>query len=542
MNASSNYARRTFLKGVAAGSAAAAVSACGVAHAAEADWMPEWDEETDVVVIGFGGSGGCAAIAAADAGAEVVVLEKSQEPEGGNTGCSTGYIHTAPFSDPDEWIEKITHGVYGTTPVETIEAMVDHAQGIADWLEEVGIEINWTEADTVTPSPRMPSYYKTGLVKGREGADGRYLWQAIYEAAMSRNVDVRLGTPAKHLVQNPVTKEILGVRAQGADGNEICIKARKGVVMAMGGYEGNPWKQGQYNQPGVRLYPWGTPNNTGDGIDMACEVGANLWHLHGLEWSSVNFRLASEEAGCAVSTNASAGIQPYNHVFVNQFGKRFMNESKNMNHDIETKAALNFDSSANEYANLPFYMVFDSTMFEAGPLYTGTGRTGIVNTYAGVHKLCDWGDDNEAALERGWIFKGDTIEELAEAMQGTTPSGDVVGCDAEALAATIEAYNGYVAAGEDQDFGRSAEKMGALDNPPYYAIEMGFSCINTQGGAQRNGNCQVISTTGDVLPRLYSAGEFGSINGFVYVFGNIYESLVSGRVAGSEVAKLDSWQ
>lgn len=535
--------RRNFLKGaVVAGGAAAMAGLVGCSTGSSSEsWMPEWKETTDVVVIGYGGAGACAAIAAADAGAQVTVFEKSDTADGGNTGSSSGAMHTAPFADHDAWMAKAKHGAYGTVPDDTLDAMITAAGETPDWLDEVGIPVNWVEMPAAQISSRMPSPCKMGSVAAQEGTEGRFLWKAISDAADTRGFTVNLSSPVTELVQNPMTKEILGVKVSPKSGDAYYVKANKGVVMALGGYEGNADMQGQYNQPGVRLFPWGTPNNTGDGIDMACNVGAKLWHMHGLEYSAVGFRLASEEANCAVSSNATKGIQPYNHIFVNQFGKRFMNEEKSMNHDIETKAALDFDAAANEYANLPFYLVFDQTMFDAAPLYIGSGRSGIVNTYAGTQSLCDWGSDNTKALSNGWIFKGDTLEELAANMKGTTPAGDPVGCDGAALAQTVSDFNGYAAAGSDPDFSRPASMMAPLNNPPYYAIELCFCTINTQGGAERDGNCQVVSTAGSVIPRLYSAGEFGSINGYVYIFGNIFEALTSGHVAGQNVAALGSW-
>lgn len=503
--------------------------------------MPSWQETVDVVVVGYGGAGALAAISASNEGASVAVYEKSPIADGGNTGCSSGGMHTGPFADTDEWVEKMVHGAYGTVPEDIIKAMAAHAAETPDWLDEIGIEMTWNEMPAASLAARMPSTTKTGSIADRDGTEGRFLWEAIVELAESRDIAVHLASPVVGLVQNPVTKEILGVRVRPEAGDEFCVKAEKGVILALGGYENNPDMQGQYNQPGVRLFPWGTPYNTGDGIGIACSVGAKLWHMHGLEYSSVGYRLASEEANCAVSSNATRGIEPYGHVFVNQYGKRFMNEQKNMNHDIESKPALDFDANANEYANLPFYMIFDQTMFDAAPLYIGSGRSGIVNTYAGVQKLCDWGEDNNKALEKGWIFKGESLEELAKNIKGTTPSGIEVGCDGAALTQTVATFNEYANAGEDPDFGRPADRMAPLSNPPYYAIELCFCAINTQGGAMRDGECQVVGVDGNPIPRLFSAGQFGSINGYVYVFGNIFEAAVTGMVAGKNAAALDGW-
>ena len=102
----------------------------------------------------------------------------------------------------------------------------------------------------------------------------------------------------------------------------------------------------------------------------------------------------------------------------------------NQNHITGRPRALDFDGATLEYSHLPIFMVFDSTMFDGESLWRGTGRFGVVNTYAGVYnanhpeaKLLTW-DSNEQALEQGWIFKGETLEELAANVRGTRPSGE----------------------------------------------------------------------------------------------------------------------
>jgi hypothetical protein len=198
------------------------------------------------------------------------------------------------------------------------------------------------------------------------------------------------------------------------------------------------------------------------------------------------------------------------------------------------------------------FLIFDQTMYDAqNPLWHGTGRAGIINTYAGVWNfhhpddlLLEW-TSNEQAIERGWIFKGDTLEELAANIKGASPCGDeretIDGIDAEALRQTVDTWNAYCEAGEDPDYARDPSHMLPLDNPPYYAIELGFSSINTQGGPVRDENCRTIDPYGDPIPRLYNAGEFGSYNAFVYDIGNILEALTTGRVSGQHAAGLEPW-
>ena len=534
-----------------AGMSAAYADEPAAEEASGNDWMPaSWDAEADLVIVGYGGAGGLAAIAAANAGSSSIILEKSPERDGGNTGCSTGQIHTGTNVDIEEWVNIYKHGSFGCGASEDIiRTYMNAANETPAKLEEYGIPVIWSDASG--NGTTKPSYYQSGLVDGQEGKEGRFLFKAIDDVVSGfDNIDVRLATRAKKLVQNPSTKEIVGVIADDADGNELAFKAKKAVIMACGGYENNPEMQYNYNQPGVRSFAWGTIYNTGDGFPMVTEVGAKLWHMHALEHAAPCFLKPSEEADCSISVDATTGIQPANYIFVDYNGKRFMRDDKTAGHDMEHKPGLDF-SNDGYFLHLPMFMIFDSTLFNGNPLWMGTGRTGMINTFAGVYNanhpdtpLISW-TSNEEALEQGWIFKGETLEELAANIKGNRPCGTeddaVNGIDAETLAATVEAYNSYCEAGEDPDFGRPAENMLPLNNPPYYAIEMGFSTINTQGGPERNEYCQVIGVDGQPIPRLYGTGEFGSYNGYVYNCGNILEALTTGRMAAEHAVTLDAW-
>jgi hypothetical protein len=538
--------------GVTAGVGAGMAGASEEGNVTDSPWVPEsWDDEADIVVIGYGGSGALAAIAALHEGASVIVLEKSVERDGGSTAASGGHVHTCVAVDVDEWYQTYAHGSFGAgASEEVIRAYMNHANETPHWLETYGIPMNWLDEEN--DGHKRPKSYQGGYITGEEGVTGMYLFKKIDEVATGMGVDVRLQTPARRLIQNPITREVLGVEAQNSDGTTLCFKAKKAVIMACGGYENNPAIQSNYNQPGVRIFPWGTPNNTGDGIAMAEEVGAHIWHMHALEHASLCYMLPSLEANCSISTDATDGITPYNYLICDYNGERFMKEDKTGAHDMDHMPGFDFSSKECDYLHLPMFLIFDQTMFDAqNPLWHGTGRAGIINTYAGVwnykhpdNKILTW-DSNDQALENGWIIKGDTIEELAANIKGTRPCGvaseDVNGIDPDALRQTIEQYNQYCDDGEDPDFGRDGMHMLPIDNPPYYAIELGYSTINTQGGPQRDGECRTQDAFGETIPRLYNVGEFGSYNAFVYDIGNILEALTTGRVAAQDAVKLDAW-
>lgn len=547
--------RRNLVQGASV-AAAALGSTAMVAHASEeasASWMPEaWTDEADLIVVGYGGSGALATIAGLYEGASVITLEKSLERDGGSTAASGGHVHTCVGVDVDEWYDTYAHGAFGAgAPEEVIRGYMEHCNETPEWLETYGIAMNWL--DEGNDGHKRPEEYQGGYITGREGVTGMYLFEAIDEVATAMGADVRLSTRATRLVQNPMTREVIGVLATDADGNELAFKAKKAVILACGGYENNPAIQSHYNNPGVRVFPWGTPNNTGDGFPMAQAVGAGIWHMHALEHAALCYMLPSIEADCSISTDATDGITPYNYVIVDYNGERFMKEDKTGAHDMDAKPGFDFNSKTCDYKHLPMFLLFDQTMFGVqNPLWHGTGRAGIINTYAGVwnyhhpdNLLLEW-KDNDQAMEKGWLFKGETLEELAAAIKGDRPCGDaseaIDGIDAENLTATVNRWNELCASGEDPDFGRDPSHMLPLDNPPYYAIELGFSSINTQGGPVRNENCQTMDPYGNPIPRLYNAGEFGSYNGYVYCIGNILEALTTGRVAARHAAALESWE
>ena len=524
----------------------------GAAAEKEKPWLPDhWDGEADLVIVGYGGAGAIAAIHAKYAGASCLVLEKSSEPDGGNTAASGGHVHTAVGVDVEEWLEICRHGSHGATPVEILRPALQYAQDMPDWLERYGMNFIWT--DEYGDGHHRPSEYMNGFVSGREKITGPYLFDELHETAVGKyGVEIRLNHRAQELIQNPLTKEVLGVKALTPEGEQY-FKAKKGVLLCCGGYENDQELQNDHSYPGVRFFPWGTPHNTGDGIRMAEAIGARIWHMSSVESSSLGFMIPSEIANCSISTDATDGIVPYNYIIVDFKGNRFFKEDRTGAHAHDHHPGLNVDTHTFDYEHLPMFLVFDSNLLEAGPLWRGTGRAGIVNTYAGVwnerhpeNPLFPWGDDNRRGLEEGWIFQGDTLEELAGNIRAkrpcNTPAEAIHGVDAAALRKTVERWNALCAAGADTDFRRDPSHMLPISKGPFYAIELCFSCINTQGGPARNAECQTLTPFGKVIPRLYNCGECGSYNGFLYTYGNLLEALTTGRVAAQHALTLENWE
>jgi hypothetical protein len=175
----------------------------------------------------------------------------------------------------------------------------------------------------------------------------------------------------------------------------------------------------------------------------------------------------------------------------------------------------------------PMFMVCDHTLFSSGPLYDkepSHGWTQIIERY-------DWSADNRVELAKGWIKKADTIADLARIL-GLAP------CP---LADTLNRWNRHCAAASDPDFGRT-KMLTPIETAPFYAVELAPSMLNTQGGPRRNEKGQIVRPDGTPIPRLYSAGELGSIYSYLYQgTGNIGECLAFGRIAARHAVAERHW-
>jgi len=148
--------------------------------------------------------------------------------------------------------------------------------------------------------------------------------------------------------------------------------------------------------------------------------------------------------------------------------------------------------------------------------------------YGRNRDLYRWSADNSAEIDRGWILRGHTLGELAAKMRLSANNK---------LERSTARYNQFCGEGEDRDFGRLPDTLAPLETPPFYSIRA-FPCLlNTQGGPKRDAKAQVLDPWDRPIPRLYAAGELGSIWGFMYQSGgNLGECLAFGRIAGINAA------
>jgi succinate dehydrogenase/fumarate reductase flavoprotein subunit len=263
----------------------------------------------------------------------------------------------------------------------------------------------------------------------------------------------------------------------------------------------------------------GTPHNTGDGIRMVIDAGADLWHMNGVEWSRAGFKPAELPAAFWLDPKANAWID------VNSRGMRFHDESQTYGHAKKQLEVFQFDDQKGVWPNHPWHMIFDEKTRQAGPVIMVNRSAGAAPfvTYNMARGLHSWSADNRQEIDKNWIKTAATLPELAAK----------AGVDAAGLQQTIARYNAGCKKGVDDQFARRSDRLAAIDRPPFYSIECAVNMINTQGGPRRNSNSQVLSPYGTTIPRLYAVGEFGSVFGFLYPGGcNLPECVVSGILAG----------
>ena len=487
--------------------------------------MPqEWDIEADVVVVGLGAAGFATSVTAHDLGAKVVILEKAPEgQEGGNTRVAgQGYLNT---SSVDKAIAYLTAlcGPY-TVPAPMVKVWAEEMCQNNAWLESLGGDPQEHQHPPVgIEFPDLPGADCVHKFHDGPTYGYSYTWQLFERLVKQRPISILYETPARSLVQHPITKEILGVRSQRGD-RSIHVKAGKAVVLTCGGFENNQEMIRNY-LPGIpRCYTSGTPYNEGDGITMAMSVGADLWHMNNYAGPSMALKVAEIRTTFSMQALHYSKEMPGGMIVVGPDARRFTDEKFKTRHG---KVPVNGNWLPLS-TPCPMFLIFDRTLFSAGPLYDkhpSHGWTQIIERY-------DWSEDNSVELAKGWIKTADTLAALAAAVE----------LDPDTLAQTVTRWNRHCDARHDADFGRKL-MLAPIVEPPFYAIELSPSMLNTQGGPRRNERAQIVRPDGTPIPRLYSAGELGSIYSYLYQgTGNIGECLAFGRVAGRNAAAETPWE
>jgi fumarate reductase flavoprotein subunit len=517
--------RRQFVTGTGL-AGAALLSGYGLKEAKAAPIPKKWDMDADVVIMGFGGAGVCAAIEAAKAGASVLLLEKEEVP-GGSTTISGGIVYAAGTKlqksvGIEDSAEEMFKYVQACGQGKAVDALVKVASEVSaqnvDWLESLGCVFT-KELLALSGMEEEPEYKAVTPPKKRghrcKGM-GSELFKALYnEVKAQKNVKIMLKTPAIRLITKPArTKtncEVIGVAAKRGE-KEINIFAKKAVILTSGGVmssdETKPWLQ-DYSPDVALTVPAGSLSATGDGYRMGMACGAAMKGLNtGGFLPSVMF-----------SGQKTAGIVYVNiwglpNIYVKQNGMRFCDEG--------AYYVLVSEEMISNRATTAYCIIDSETLKKASDLVPkGIDITRTIALGLDPRNL-------EKTIQGGYVWKGDTVAELANKM----------GIDAAVSEKTISTYNKNAETGKDLEFNRK-KGFAPLITPPYYGFKIRLGMVCHCGGLSINKKAQVLDTFNEVIPRLYAAGRdaIGIFGGrYPGSGGAISDFVTFGRIAGKTAA------
>jgi 3-oxosteroid 1-dehydrogenase len=532
-------------------------------------------EPFDVIVLGTGVAGLCAAISAAEAGARVGLFEKAAQV-GGTTALSGGAMWipnnrmaaSAGIQDSREaalaYLEGLSNGMMRQ---EMLETFVDTGPEVVEWFQSAtpvsfslidGFPDYHPESDGAMPGggrtlepdlfdltslgdwrerivgPEMlvlvaetqiggctdlptPAVLDARLANHIEG-QGRALVAGLLKGCLDSGIVPRLGFQASRLIMDEGS--VRGVTFDTEQG-KVDVSA-DAVVVATGGFERNPELVRRFLRGPIRFAP-GAPSNTGDGLLMAMRVGAMLGNMREAWWIPVAVDGSGEDDGFRGRHLVLCERTVPGSIMINTLGNRFVNEAANYN--ALGGALHTIDANAFSFINQPCWLLFDQRCWD---LYGGFELP-------------------PGSPFPDWILRANDLDAL----------GQLIGVPADPLVQTVSRWNSLVMGGHDDDFQRGdsmydgwmgdhskypgvSSTMGPVDAPPYYAVEVFSSTLGTSGGPETDVDGAVLDVDGKLIPGLYAAGNaMAGPMGMTYggAGGTIGPGAVFGYRAGRRAAQ-----
>ena len=457
----------------------------------------------DVIVVGGGGAGMSAATRLAQLGKSVILVEKSGflggaiSVSGGNQVVMGSQLQID-NGVADDSVESMV------ADFEANGANKNNKEILTLFAENVGATTDWLVAScgiTFEEGLHQLGEYSHNRELAYTGGGAGFA-EAMRKAVEEAGVQVLLNTKAESLIADNGT--VTGVKAASSDADYTLTAGD--VVLATGGYGAN--KDMLTDEMKSALY-YGPASSTGEGIQMAQAVGAQTANMeygkrypNGIEVSEGMAK--STIAGNIVGWTMSA-------ILVNKDGNRVVNEKASNRTILE-------EELKQEGGEL--YLLLDAETFEAWK--AKLAPAGISD--ADIEKYLEANGTTTPVFAHG-----ETLEEAAAA----------AGINADNLKATVEKYNGFVAKGSDDDFGRAATYLTkAIGEGPYYIVEQKPRFATTMGGLVINTSMQVLNEAGEPISGLYAAGEnCGQVMGDDSPSGaNNAWALTSGKLAADAIA------
>jgi urocanate reductase len=506
--------------------------------------MPGLDRTADVVVVGAGGAGLPAAIAARDLGASVIVVEANHDI-GGHAMLSGGRVplggghslqrkHGVEDSADLVYLDHTNHHVpqFRHADRDLVRVWADGNAATFEFLIENGVLFE-DDAPEIVNNGSVPRLFRAkrfsnDLTETIAGRPGSGLVRHLERSARAKGVTFLLRHKLTRIVREGAPSgRVLGIEARSGD-TDVAVHARKGVILATGGHTSNvgfrrmldPRLTEEYQTAGE---PWTKQDADGETLAMAIGAGLLTSAIQGAAGPVITktlhigcrygYRNLKWEPGSPMFELAGASgltVADFQDlILVNQAGQRFWNELDDSNDFLGaclgTNGSLGRNGSGANGGG-PIWAIFDAAAAD---------REG-------------WDPRPPNVDPEGWFFEAETIGGLSAKIANPYQPGPISG---EALEATVARYNGWVDGGSDADFGKPAPKY-KVETPPFYAAWSTPILHDSISGLRIDPKCRVLDLHGEVIPGLYCAGE--SAGGFA--LHGLPRVTVFGRIAGREAA------
>ena len=543
--ANGGMSRRSFL-GLgalgAAGLAALGLSGCALqansAATAEpagdnplAEELPPADaeESCDVVVVGLGTSGLVAASAAAKEGAKVIGLDRSASMGATNAAMVSGVwaIESAPeLAEPNyltvkDMFDFIWTGTHYQTNAPLLRNVLPASGKGIDLMIEGGVPFMFAFQGADENTLMLT---RGGHIYATSGAERAEALQGMLDKF---GVDSRWDAEVTNLLIED--GKVVGVRYQ--DGSKAIDVKAANTIIATGGFIQNEDMLREYYS-GAVMYGTGNQYNDGAGIRLAQSAGAQM---------GKNFSTSINESGaCNMKSSARFvsledcndtpvfSLPLFGGLMVNKQGSRFMDEGTMAKHTMYCGEPLLREGV--------YYMVIDDGLIEelsTTPIMDFISKDAFGNMAPGVQMgfegktLTALPDMVQQGIDEGWIWKADTAEDLAEA------------CGMKHLADTVKTYNGYCAAGIDEEMFKEAQFLRVVDTGSLYVVELDIAAWVTLGGIKTDGYCRAVDADANPIPGLFVSGVDGDFWAVPYFEGGSAQGFCvgSGYLAGVTAAQ-----
>ena len=488
--------------------------------------------DVDIVIVGAGGAGMTAAIAAAGDGLNVVVVE-SQAMVGGNSVRSTGGMNAAKTplqdnntfgeeagvekalvaaegysdnaaitalaatvseqweaykADPQGYFDSVELmeldtmiGGKGVNDPELVKTLCENTADSISWLESVGAPLTSVGAFGGASVKRI---HRPVNAEGKTVSVGAYIVPILEKNLADAGVEVILNTTVDTILTD-ANGAVCGVSGVGSDGSKLTVNA-DAVILATGGFGANLDMVVSYKPELEGFMTTNAAGIQGQGILMAQELGAAT-----VDMGQIQIHPTVEANTASLITE---GLRGDGAILVNAEGKRFIDEVGTR--DVVSAAEI---AQTGSYS----YLIVDQAMADA---------SNVIQGY----------------ISKGFTTQGDTYEALAAEL----------GMDEAAFAETMNAWNACVEAKSDEEFGRTSFAS-PLNTAPYYAIKVTAGVHHTMGGLKINSETQVLTEDGTAIPGLFAAGEVtGGVHGANRLGGNaVADFVVFGRIAAESAAE-----